>query len=116
MKVNIKGKEFELHYSMRMYILYENIMGKSLSNGVQGTTTSMIVLMYCAILASIQYHKLNISLSYDDFMDWLDEQDASVFADFGKWFTDAVEAYSSVKSDDKDEPKDNKSTGSNPNP
>ena len=31
MKVNIKGKEIELHYSMRIYMVYETLTGKSIS-------------------------------------------------------------------------------------
>ena len=105
MKIKIKGKEFELHYSMRMYILYENIMGQSLNAATQGMTTSMVILMYCAILASIQYHKLNISISYDEFMDWLDDQNPSVFTNFADWFTKCVNDNSWVKNQQCDDEK-----------
>jgi len=97
MKVKIKGKEFELHYSMRMYILYENIMGKNLNVIEQGTTTSLIILMYCAVVASMQYHRINEHVAYEEFMDWLDEQPPTVFAEFGNWFTSASETYTSLK-------------------
>lgn len=106
MKVKIKGKEFELHYSMRIYILYENIMGQSLSNVTQGTTTSMVVLMFCAILASMQYHRIETHLNYEEFMDWLDEQPPTVFSEFSDWFTSAVTAYSSVKKGSDEEGKE----------
>lgn len=96
MKINIKGKELELHYSMRIHILYENIMNQSLS-AVQGNTTSLVILMYCAIMASIQKAKLNLTVNYDEFMDWLDEQNPEIFGEFSKWFAESVEAYSGVK-------------------
>lgn len=96
MKINIKGKELELHYSMRIHILYENIMNQSLS-AVQGNTTSLVVLMYCAIMASIQKVRMNLTVSYDEFMDWLDEQKPDIFGEFSKWFAESVEVYSGVK-------------------
>ena len=103
MKVKIKGKEFELHYSMRIHILYENVMNQALGNNDNvGNTTSMVALMYCAIMASMQYYKINETLTYDEFMDWIDQQGPSVFIDFGKWFSESVETFNAIGSN-KDE-------------
>lgn len=88
MKITIKNKELELHYSMRMYILYENITGKSLSFENMSSYTSLIVLFYCAIIATIQRNRIDMTISYDEFMDWLDEQNgATIMKDFSDWFT-----------------------------
>jgi hypothetical protein len=104
MRIKIKEKELELHYSMRIHILYENIMNQTLSNSDKvGTTTSMIVLMYCAIVASMQYYRMNETLSYDDFLDWVDQQGPSIFTEFGQWFTESVEAYNSIGADKSDD-------------
>ena len=113
MKVNIKGKEIELHYSMRIHILYENVMNQSLS-AVQNKTTSLVVLMYCAIVASIQKARLNLPLSYEDFMDWIDEQGPDIFSEFSKWFTESVEAYSGLKLKEEDK-KDQSTEKADPN-
>lgn len=119
MRIKIKEKELELHYSMRIHILYENIMNQTLSNSDKvGTTTSMIVLMYCAIIASLQYYRMNETLSYDDFLDWVDQQGPSIFTEFGQWFTESVEAYNSIgadKSDDKQKGKKGSAKKASPN-
>lgn len=113
MKVNIKGREIELHYSMRIHILYENVMNQSLS-AVQNKTTSLVVLMYCAIVASIQKARLDLPLSYEDFMDWIDEQGPDIFSEFSKWFTESVEAYSGLKLKEEDK-KDQSTEKADPN-
>jgi len=88
MKINIKGTDLELHYSMRMYILYENIMGKSLNFENASSYTSLIVLFYSAIIATIQKEKLNMVVTYDEFMNWLDDQNgADIMKEFSDWFT-----------------------------
>lgn len=88
MKIHIKGQELDLHYSMRMYIIFENIMGKSLSFDSSYSYTSLIVLFYSAIMATIQRDKLNMTLSYDEFMDWLDSNEPTkTIQEFSEWFT-----------------------------
>lgn len=88
MKINIKNQEIELTYSMRIYILFENITNKSLSFKSIESYTSLIVLFYSSIIATIQKQKLNIQLSYDEFMDWLDENNGEqMIKEFSTWFT-----------------------------
>ena len=88
MKINIKNQEIELTYSMRIYILFENITNKSLSFEVMQSYTSLIVLFYSSVLASIQKQKLNLTISYDEFMDWLDENNGEqMIKEFSTWFT-----------------------------
>ena len=88
MKINIKNQELELAYSMRTYILFENIQGQSLSFENLNSYTSLIVLFYSAIVATIQKRKLDISISYDEFIDWLDENNGeNMIKEFSNWFT-----------------------------
>ena len=88
MKINIKNQEIELSYSMRIYILFENITNKSLSFESMQSYTSLIVLFYSSVLASIQKQKLNITISYDEFMDWLDDSNGEqMIKEFSTWFT-----------------------------
>lgn len=105
MKINIKGKEVELHYSMRIHILYENIMNQTLSNVSTNSTTGLIVLMYCAVMASIQKARLGLAVSYDEFMDWIDEQNPNIFAEFGKWFKNSAESYAGLSKGEEGEDK-----------
>lgn len=107
MKIKIKDKDLELHYSMRMYILYENITGKSLSFENMSSYTSLIVLFYSAIVATIQRNHINMTISYDEFMDWLDEQNgATIMKDFSDWFTSCLTNNISLQDDTVEE--DNK--------
>ena len=88
MKIKIKDQELELAYSMRTYILFENIQGQSLSFENLNSYTSLIVLFYSAIVATIQKRKLDISISYDEFIDWLDENNGeNMIKEFSNWFT-----------------------------
>lgn len=88
MKIKIKNQELELAYSMRTYILFENIQGQSLSFENLNSYTSLIVLFYSAIVATIQKRKLDISISYDEFIDWLDENNGeNMIKEFSNWFT-----------------------------
>lgn len=88
MKINIKNQELELAYSMRTYILFENIQGQSLSFENLNSYTSLIVLFYSAIVATIQKRKLDITLNYDEFLDWLDANNGeNMIKEFSEWFT-----------------------------
>ena len=85
MKVNIKGKELDLHYSMRIYLIYETITGKTLSLQ-DGSYTVSVNLFYSAILASMQHYHLDLDFEYDEYLDWLDEQGMDLIKEFIEWF------------------------------
>ena len=85
MKVNIKGKELELHYSMRIYLIYETITGNTLSLK-DGSYTVSVNLFYSAILASMQHYHLDLDFEYNEYLDWLDEQGMDLIKEFIEWF------------------------------
>jgi len=88
MKIKIKNKTITLSYSMRIYIIYENIIGQSLSFETMNSYTSLIVLFYSAIMATIQKKKLDITINYDEFIDWLDSNNGEQkVKEFSEWFT-----------------------------
>lgn len=89
MKVNIKGKELDLHYSLRIYLIYETITGNSVSLGQSPFNTS-VSLFYSAILATMQYNRMNLDLDWDTYIDWLDTQEPEILNEFSKWFVDCV--------------------------
>lgn len=105
MKITIKDKELELHYSMRIYLFYENIMGKSLDPSMLSTYTSLVILYYSAIMATMQYNHMNMDLSYDEFMNWLDDGGGNTIPEFAEWFIKQVEVSNSLAAEKKDEAK-----------
>ena len=79
MTFNINGKEYQLKYSFRALMIYENITHKSFN---PKTITDMIVFFYSIILASNK----GCELMFEDFMDWIDDNPESV-NDFSTWLT-----------------------------
>ena len=89
MKVKIKGKTLDLHYSMRIYLIYETITGKSISLG-ESSFSTLVSLLYSAILGTMQYKRMNLDLDWDTYLDWLDTQNPDILNEFSKWFVDCV--------------------------
>ena len=110
MKINIKETDLELNYSMRVYIIYENIVGKALSFDSTNSYTSLVVLFYSAIAATIQKNKLNLVINYDDFMDWLDEHPAAL-QEFSEWFALNMSANMELRDSTKEHEEQEESQG-----
>ena len=108
MEVNIKGKTLDLHYSMRIYLIYETITGKTLSLET-GSYTVSVNLFYSAILASMQHANLDLNFEYDEYLDWLDEQGMDLIKEFIEWFLKIMNVNSSLTEKQIDE-KDIKNT------
>ena len=85
MKINIKGTDLELFYSMRVYLIYEQITGNTLSLK-DGSYTVSVNLFYSAILASMQHYHLDLDFEYDEYLDWLDTQGMDLIKEFIEWF------------------------------
>jgi hypothetical protein len=83
MKLNIKDKEIELKYSIRALLMYENMTDKTLSTST--LLTDMIVFMYCVVISSSK----DYSLSFDDFIDFLDENPDAI-QEFAEWLKNNV--------------------------
>lgn len=86
MKVKIGEREIEMHYSLRMYMLYENIVDKSFNLADLNNYTNILTLFYCAVLSSMQYHKMELDLKSDEFIDWLDTKGSIVLSEFSTWY------------------------------
>ena len=77
MNININDKEITLKYSLRAMMMYENVTNKTLNpSGI----TEVVTFFYCVVLAS----SIDYSLSFEDFMDWLDEN-PDTLKEFGEW-------------------------------
>ena len=86
MKVKIGEREIEMHYSFRMYMLYENIVGESLDYTNLNNYTTVLNLFYCAVLSSMQYHKMELDLKFDEFIDWIDAGGITALSEFYEWY------------------------------
>lgn len=95
MKINIKGTDLELFYSMRVYLIYEQITGNTLSLK-DGSYTVSVNLFYSAILASMQHYHLDLGFEYDEYLDWLDENGIDLIKEFIEWFLKIMNVNSSL--------------------
>lgn len=90
MEITFKGHKLELHYSMRMYIIYENIVGNSLDT-TDNSYTNLITLIYAALKSTLKYNKLDDNISFDDVIEFVDDNDGVVFtAKFTQWLEEQV--------------------------
>ena len=110
MNIKIKDNDITLHYSVRMYIIFENITGGSLDFSNLTSYTNIINLLYSVIIGTLQYNKKQL-IEYGEFLDWLDEQDTNkVLAEFGQWLADNMKIQSDLSpasdNDSKDEKED----------
>ena len=82
MKVNIKGNEIELKYTMRSMILFENITDKTFNpEGV----TDILTYFYCVVLASSK----DYTLTFDEFIDFIDDN-PNIMKEFSEWLMVSV--------------------------
>lgn len=77
MTITIKDKTITLKKTFRSLIAYESAMGKTFN---PTTITESIMYFYCVIISSDS----DIELSFDNFMDWLDENPTAL-QDFTQW-------------------------------
>lgn len=71
------GKTYELKYTYRAMMLFENISNKSFNTK---TMTDFVAFLYCLILS--QEREDNID--FNEFVDWLDDNN-DIFNDYVKW-------------------------------
>lgn len=93
MKIEILGREVELKTTLRTYINYEKITGRSFNEMELNSLENMLKYMYATFLACGKYDVNDIS--EDDFMDYLDE-DPSVIIKFSEWMMDCLKASSAM--------------------
>ena len=97
MKITYKGKDYELKYSYRAMMLFENITKKSFNTK---TITDFIVFFYSIILSQAKDEVID----FNEFTDWL-EDNHDVFDDFVKWLLD-VYTEQANKTPDKEQKED----------
>ena len=109
MKITIKGRELEMHYSLRILINYEEITGKSLDFSDMNSISNLVKLFYSAVLAALQYAKQPLDITYDDFLDFIDsEGNYDILREFGEWYTNTMLAHMDVENQKKGKTQDKK--------
>ena len=83
MKITIDNREYELKYSFRTLMVYENITNKSFE---PKSLTDIINLFYSCIIVN-DLTKGNTTITYDNFLDWL-EKNPVVLTEFSNWLLD----------------------------
>lgn len=89
MIINIKGKNIQIRWSFRSFILYENIQGKSFT---PTSTTEVLVFLYCCILASDK----DLLFSFDEFLDMVDEN-PHIIVEFSQFIEEQVNKNNSLQ-------------------
>lgn len=105
MKITIKGQEIELCYTMRMMIIFENITGHSVDFNNMTSLNQATTLFLACIIASAKKAKLNFDITFDEFMDFLDENNGyAMINEFAIWLAGELEAkYGLLKKEDKED-------------
>lgn len=106
MKIKIKDKELTLHYTIRMMILFENITGENVDFENLKSTKQLTTLLLACILASAHKEKIDLQLTYDEYIDFLDENGQyEILADFYLWLMETAVAEHSQRSEEKEDEK-----------
>lgn len=77
MKINYKGKEFELKCGLKAMLMYENVSGGS---STPSSLTDVMTFFYCIVVSSSK----DYSIQFEDFIDWLDDN-PGVMEEFTTW-------------------------------
>lgn len=97
MKFTYKEKEYELKYSFRALIIYENITKKNFNP----TSISDILVFFYSILCSSGKGDV---FDFNEFMDIIDEN-PSLVTEFSEWLTQTLTMNASLSPIDKEEAK-----------
>lgn len=90
MKLKINENEIELKHTLRSLILYENVTGQTFA--APQTIQDIITYFYCVVVGSSK----DYSLSFDEFVDVLDEQ-PNLINEFTQWIQDQAKINEDVK-------------------
>lgn len=92
MKIKFDDKEFDLKYTLRAFMYFEQLMNKPFN---VETLTDSYVLFYCFLLASNN----PFDYKFEDFIDMLDNNHLAV-REFNEWFREQTELQAQVTNPD----------------
>lgn len=99
MKIKIHDEEIELRYSMRSFIIYEEIVGKSLNLEDINSLTSITNLFYANVLATLQYYGKPLDFTYNDFWRYIDDNGGvKIITEFSEWYMKQLQAQADFNS------------------
>ncbi len=98
MKITYHEKEYELKYSFRALMIYENITQKSFQ---PKSLTDIITFFYSIVLASAK----GDIIDYNEFIDWLDDN-VDELNNFSLWLTEVLDLNSKISPKRKTEKKE----------
>lgn len=93
MSIKFGDKEYQLRYTLRAFMFWEQMMNKTFS---VETLTDTYVLLYCFLLASNK----PFDVTFEQFMDLLDENHAAV-KEFNMWFREQTELQAQTSNPEK---------------
>lgn len=109
MKIKIKDKEIELRYTIRTNILYESIEQSQVDYTALDKVTVIATLLYANILATMQANKMEVKLTYDEYMNWLDENKGVVILnEYAVWLAAQMQTQFELIPDDESKKKPRK--------
>lgn len=92
MKVTIKGREYEIRFSLRVLFKYEEVCGHPFDGK---RLQELYMLMHCALLALNE----DYTLTFDELIDYCDD-DKSVFETFQQVLSDSQKRDQSKKKEE----------------
>lgn len=97
MTINYLGKEIELKYTFRGYIIYENIMGSTYTSAGM---KELIVLFYSMLVAADP----EVVNDFEGFLNWLDSNQNEL-TKFSEWLVDCLKRNNQVQDQNIEKPK-----------
>ena len=92
MTITIKDLTIDLKYSMRMYIIYENITDEPVDYSKMNSMRVLSTLFYSTIIATLQANKQSLDMNFDEYMDWLDENNGvNILSEYATWLSKQLE-------------------------
>lgn len=98
MTINYLGKEIELKYTFRGYIIYENIMGSTYTSAGM---KELIVLFY-SMLVAVEPEMVH---DFEGFISWLDDNQGELNK-FSQWLVDNIKRNNEVEDKNIEKTKD----------
>ena len=89
MIVKIQDKEISIKYGFRSLMIYERLTGKTFT---PESTSDVIIFLYASLAAG----EKTFTMSFDDFVDWLDENPA-VLEEFSNFLISTFQREAEMK-------------------
>lgn len=93
MRITINNKTFDLHYSFRMGMLYEDSTEKPITPETKITQRDVVILFYAAVKATWEYNNEDLYLTWEQFCNWIDDNGGEwIIKKFSDWYEQAIKA------------------------